>query len=187
VTDVNILPVDDQDWFSADVCALDTLVVETFAQRLAEPSPLNSYLEVWDPFGPTKIAENDDLDASTTDSYVEVEVAADARYLINVVGTGSGLTGSYELSMDVKRGPNNDGARCTTQSVAEVIVVPTGMSISGVGATQLLSAGAFDDIGDPIVGASFTWTTLNPICTRHGDRSNGISGQHLEPDGEPHH
>jgi hypothetical protein len=162
VTDVNILPVDDQDWFSADACELDTLVVETFAGRLVEPSPLDTYLEVWDPTATTMIAENDDIDAANLDSYVEAEVGSDGEYLITVFSASSNSAGSYELSIDVKRGPNNDGSRCTTQSVAEVIVAPSGASISGIGATQLLNAQAFDSVGSPIVGASFTWTSLNP-------------------------
>jgi uncharacterized protein YjdB len=166
VSDLNILPVDDEDWFSADVCELDTLVVETFAQRLAEPSPLDTYLEVWDPTATTIIAENDDIDfdAGNLDSYVETAVPSDGEYLITVFSVNSNSAGSYELTIDVKRGPNNDGAQCTTGpgAVADVVVTPAGASIVAAGGTQPFAAGAFDDQGNPIVGATFTWTSLNP-------------------------
>jgi hypothetical protein len=164
VSDLNILPVDDEDWFSADVCELDTLVVETFAQRLAEPSPLDTYLEVWDPTATTIIAENDDIDAANLDSYVEVEVGSDGEYLITVFSATSSSAGSYELSIDVKRGPNNDGSRCTTgpPPVASVVVSPALDSLETIGQTVQMGATAFDDQGNPMVGVPFTWRSSDP-------------------------
>jgi len=106
---LNVLPTGDQDWFGAELCGGDTLVAETYAGRLVPPSPLNSVLAIRDTTG-TALATNDD--SSGTDSYVEAVAPADGRLFIVVSGTAATL-GHYELSVDVRRGPNNTGAGCT--------------------------------------------------------------------------
>ncbi len=156
VSQLNILPAGDEDWFSATVCYLDTLMLETFAVRLDNPSPLDTYLELWDPTGASLLAENDDIDfaGDNLDSYVELVIPADGDYLINVSGVG-GTLGSYELVIDVLPGPNNNGSQCRT--VATVTVSPPVDTLTAVGATRQFTAEARDANGDPIVGLPFTW------------------------------
>jgi len=162
---LNILPAGDEDWFSATACYLDTLVLETWAGRLDNPSPLDTYLELWDPAGASIIAENDDIDfaSDNLDSYLEAVIPADGDYLINVYGVGTSV-GSYELLVDLIRGPNNNGSSCTTgpPPAAEVYVYPFGETVSGVGTTLQFTGQAFDADGNPISGKTFTWASLNP-------------------------
>jgi hypothetical protein len=113
VNAVNILPIGDRDWFAVDVCALDTLNVETFAQRLAIPSDLDTFLQLYDSTGTTVVAENDDIDPVTVlDSRIESIVSDDGTYFIEVSGFQDGSVGAYQLSIEVLPGPHNTGSGC---------------------------------------------------------------------------
>ncbi len=113
VQDVNILPLGDRDWFAVDLCALDTLNIETFAQRLAIPSDLDTFLQLYEPTGMTVVTENDDIDPVTIlDSRIECTVPADGRYYIQVSAFQDGSVGAYELAIEVLPGPRNNGSGC---------------------------------------------------------------------------
>ena len=95
IREVNILPVGDSDWFAVDVCGLDTLIVETFAQRLAIPSDLSTYLQLLEPNGTTLVVDNDDIAGGTSiDSRIEPTVAEDGRYFIVVSAFQDGSVGA---------------------------------------------------------------------------------------------
>jgi hypothetical protein len=109
IRDVNILPSQDEDWYSLDLCADDNLSVEILAARLDPPSALDSSLEVLD-VSESVVGANDD-DEGTTDSKVDVLVPSNGTYLVKVFGSNSSL-GYYELVVDVVPGANNDGNSC---------------------------------------------------------------------------
>lgn len=157
LTQLNIVPANDEDWFFLDACRSDTIVVETFAARLTPPSGLNSYLRVYNQAGPLLLVENDDLDGTTSDSHIEVVAPDDGRYLAQVTSAGGGSVGQYELGIEVRPGPNNDGSGCAAVTVT---VAPATATIAP-GATQQLAASAVDAGGSPVTGINFFWVSSN--------------------------
>jgi len=157
LTQLNIVPANDEDWFGVDACRSDTIVLETFAARLTPVSGLNSYLRVFAEGGPVLLDENDDLDGTTTDSRIQVVAPDDGRYLAQVTSSAGGSVGQYELGIEVRPGPNNDGSGCAAVTVT---VTPATATIAP-GATQQLTASATDAGGSPVTGINFFWVSSN--------------------------
>jgi len=66
------------------------------------------------------------------------------------------------------------------QAVASVVVTPSGISLSGIGATHTFTAEAQDANGNQIAPTSVTWTSLNPTVAiiDHGGMATAVeSGQ----------
>ena len=130
LTELNIFPASDQDWFAVEACQADSLIVETKAARLNPPSGLDTYLEVYESDGTTRIAENDDA-FGTDDSFIEAEIPISGIYKIKVAGSGGTSTGHYEMAVEVIPGPANTTTACqpalsvTPAAVADTAQVGT--------------------------------------------------------------
>ncbi|NIM51520.1 MAG: hypothetical protein GTN62_11970 [Gemmatimonadales bacterium] len=108
--DLNIYPSGDEDWFALDACTGDSVLAETWAERLDPMSDVDTWIWLTDSTGTALIDENDDTFG--LDSYIETELPYDGRYHLMVFGVG-GSVGHYELDVDVITGPANTGAECT--------------------------------------------------------------------------
>jgi len=110
LTELNILPVGDEDWYAVEMCLGDALVAETWAERLTPPSGLDTYLELYDATGTVLIAENDDLHADTLDSYLQTVAPASGTYYLRVFGPYQDYDiGQYELNVAVTEGSGHVG------------------------------------------------------------------------------
>jgi len=157
LTQLNVVPTGDEDWFSLEGCTGDTVIIETFAARLTPASNLNTLLRLYSADGATVIAENDDLDGTTSDSRLQVLVLGDDRYALRVTGAGGSL-GHYEIAVEAREGAKNVGAYC--QVVERVEVSPTTATIAP-GAQQQLTATAFDSADVAIPNVRFFWVSSN--------------------------
>jgi len=158
LTQLNIAPAADQDWFGLDACFEDVLVVQTRAATLTPASPLNTRLRLYNDDGTQLLAENDD-DGVTTDSRLQFTVQLDGRYNIQVTGVG-GTTGHYELDVVVQPGANNPGTPpCVQPTVGTVVVTPAAVTLDALGLTQQLTAEARDGAGAVIPGVTLTWSS----------------------------
>ncbi len=111
LSELNIAPPGDEDWFAVDACLGDVLTIETTAERLDPQSVLDTYIDVFNASQPDSFAFNDDTDG--LDSYLEATIPAGGRYFIRVSGPWTtGPTGHYDLSVSVAPGPVNDGTQC---------------------------------------------------------------------------
>jgi subtilisin family serine protease/subtilisin-like proprotein convertase family protein len=106
-----LFPSLDVDLYRIDLARGGQITAETFAQRLASPSPLDTYLRLFDASG-NEIASNDQYNGR--DSYIDFFVATGGTYYVGVSGfgnadynpriAGSGRaqsTGGYDLTMTV--------------------------------------------------------------------------------------
>lgn len=105
----NIYPVGDEDLFALDLCAADTITVETFTERLSPPSALDPVLQLQNSAGDSLAASDD---AVGLDARFEVVAPTNDTYVIVVSGFGQSV-GHYETEVTVRTGPNNSGAACT--------------------------------------------------------------------------
>ena len=113
LTELNLIPAGDEDWFSVDICLGDRLVVETWARRHNPWSDLDTYLELYDETGTVLVAENDDIATDTLDSRLDVTVSSGGTYYLRVYGPYAGDDiGQYDLDIQVFTGPANDGSSC---------------------------------------------------------------------------
>ncbi len=160
LSDLNIFPDTDVDWFQFQACAGDSVFVETFADGLVPPSNLNTFLHLFASDGTTALDANDDLDTNTVDSYVEAELPADGVYYITVEASNAATVGHYELDLQVWEGANNNGTSCGPLATA-VAVSPDGAS-NTVGGFSTFVATAFDVGMNPIPGKFINWASLNP-------------------------
>jgi len=158
LTQLNIVPAADEDWFSLEGCTGDNVTIETFAARLTPVSRLNTHLRLFGPGGTTLIAENNDLDGTTTDSRIQVLLLGDDTYALQVTSASAGSTGHYEIQFTVTAGAKNLGTYC--QIVKRVDVTPPTATIAP-GATQQLAATGFDTTNTPIPNVKFLWVSSN--------------------------
>lgn len=93
-----------QDWFDIEAVAGDTVRLETFAQRLSPPSPLNTVLSLFRADGTTPVTSDDNGVPGSTDSRIAVAVANTETYKLRVTGAG-GSVGHYELRVQIRRLP----------------------------------------------------------------------------------
>ena len=133
LTELNILPAGDEDWFALDACALDTLIADMFASVLDPPSVVDSYLELYDATG-TVLIDWDDDSGNLLDSYLETVLPTDGTYYVKARGYDSEEIGNYELAIDLRRGPNNNGTSCSGGTP----VVQTGPWEASTGFGQML-------------------------------------------------
>jgi hypothetical protein len=112
LTQLNVFPLGDSDWFSVDACGGDVLVVETTAERLGPASELDTYLQIYESTGTNVVGENDDMSSNVLDSYVETELTDDGTYLIRVFAFQDATIGQYHLRVEVQPGPRNTGSSC---------------------------------------------------------------------------
>ena len=121
LTDRNLATSKTEDWFELSVLAGDSVFLETWAQRLTPPSPLNTVLTVLSADGNTTRQSNNDADG--TDSRVAFVAPVAELMLVRVTGTGSAATsvGHFELRVIVKRLP----------------LAPTGLSATIISGTQV--------------------------------------------------
>jgi alpha-tubulin suppressor-like RCC1 family protein len=157
LTQLNVVPANDEDWFSLEGCTGDTLILETFAARLTPASNLNTVLRVYASDGTSLVAENNDLDGTTTDSRLQVLLLGDDRYTLQVTGTG-GTVGHYELGVEAREGAKNVGAYC--QVVKRVVVAPATVNLAP-GATQQMTATAYDSADVAVPNVRFFWVSSN--------------------------
>jgi alpha-tubulin suppressor-like RCC1 family protein len=158
LTQLNIVPATDQDWFSLEGCTGDSVVIETFATRLTPASKLNTVIRVFTADGATLIAENDDLDGTTTDSRLRTMLLGDDQYALQVTSAPPGSSGHYEIDFQVIPGTKNMGTYC--QIVKRVAVSPATATIAP-GATEQLSATGFDETDATVPGVRFLWVSSN--------------------------
>jgi alpha-tubulin suppressor-like RCC1 family protein len=158
LTQLNIVPAADQDWFALEGCTGDNVTIETFAARLTPASRLNTHLRLFAGDGTTLIAENNDLDGTTTDSRIQALLLGDDAYALQVTSTSPGSTGYYEIAFTVSVGAKNLGTYC--QIVKRVTVTPTSATIAR-GATQQYSATGYDTTDAPIPNVRFFWVSSN--------------------------
>ena len=96
------MAVDAPDFYSFTDEQQELLQIETIASRLATPSPIDTYLTVWDAAAKQVVAANDNLDASGTvfDSLLRVTAVAGKEYILVVesVFYASQAT-DYDLSL----------------------------------------------------------------------------------------
>lgn len=103
LTGRNITPTKREDWFSYGLRTGDTLIVETFAARLAFASALNTTLTMFAADGSTQLAEN--LDATgTTDSRLVFVAPSVGAHMLRVNGANNS-SGHYELTSQLRRLP----------------------------------------------------------------------------------
>jgi alpha-tubulin suppressor-like RCC1 family protein len=158
VSNVNIFPQGEQDWYKVRACTNDVLVAETFAARLNPPSNLNTLLVLRNASG-AQIASNDHIDASTTYSKIQQTVTADGVYYL-VVTSANTSVGQYELAVTVQPGSKNAGTKCTTTKT--VVISAPQDTLVALGDKMQLTATALDTTGAPVTGATFTWASTNP-------------------------
>lgn len=122
VTARNITPTKQFDWLEADLRAGDSLIVETRAQRLNPPSPLNTVVQLFRTDGVTPVgAPADDFDG-TTDSRLAIQVANTEVHKIRVSGAGN-TVGHFEISIEIRRlpaAPTGLGVTLTSGSSANL-------------------------------------------------------------------
>jgi alpha-tubulin suppressor-like RCC1 family protein len=157
LTQLNVVPAGDEDWFSLEGCTGDTLTLETFAARLTPASRLNTVLRIFAGDGTSLVAENDDLDGTTTDSRLQVLLLGDDRYTLQVTGAG-GTVGHYELGVEARRGAKNVGTYC--QVVKRVEVSPATVNLAP-GDQQQLTATAYDSADVAVPNVRFLWVSSN--------------------------
>ena len=158
LTQLNIVPAADEDWLSLEGCTGDNVTIETFAARLTPASKLNTHLRLFSADGATLIAENDDLDGTTTDSRIQTMLLGDASYALRVTSSASGSTGHYEIEFTVTAGAKNLGTYC--QIVKRVEVSPTTATIDP-GATEQLTAVGYDEMDQTVPNVRYLWVSSN--------------------------
>jgi len=158
LTQLNIVPSADQDWFSLEGCTGDTVIIETFATRLTPASKLNTLIRVFNADGSTLIAENNDIDGTIVDSRLQTALMGDDLYALQVISAPPGSTGHYEVAFTVRPGGKNLGTYC--QIVKRVTVSPATAAIAP-GATQQFTAEGFDSTDALVPGVRFLWVSSN--------------------------
>ncbi|HEX9581643.1 MAG TPA: invasin domain 3-containing protein, partial [Gemmatimonadales bacterium] len=163
---LNIFPASDVDWFKIAACTLDTLRLETRAQRAPISSALNTVLRVYDSDGTTQIAANDNLHADTTDSRLLVAVPYQDTFRIQVSGTG-GTTGEYQLVIDLREGPDNTGTACVPRADLSKSTVGVSSALIAAGATSTITLTARDaaDNQIPFGGSTVTFSASGGTST----------------------
>jgi alpha-tubulin suppressor-like RCC1 family protein len=158
LTQLNIVPATDEDWFALEGCVGDQVTIETFAARLTPASKLNTVIRLYNAAGSTLIAENNDIDGTIVDSRIQTTLMGDDAYALQVTSAPGGSTGHYEIDFQVVAGAKNKGTYC--QIVKRVTVTPASASIAP-GATQPLSATGYDETDAAVPNVRFLWVSSN--------------------------
>lgn len=150
LSNLNIAPSTDVDWFRLYACRQDMVTVETFAARLTPASQLDTHLELF-ASDLTSLGVSDDEGAST-DSRVSITLGATDTVFMRV-SSADGSAGQYELDVSVAGGPQNDTSSCVALGHLAFGVEP-GLTDLGVAVSPPIEVQAVDDSGQ--VQASFT-------------------------------
>jgi len=107
LTDLRICPTGDVDYFSFSALGGEVAVVDIDAA--SQGSVLDSYLELYDLDGTTRLAANDTYNGSL-DAHLEYTLPAAGRYYLKVKAAGGSVGGSayfYHLSLASKASPDS--------------------------------------------------------------------------------
>ncbi len=191
LTQLNIAPSTDEDWFGLDACQQDSLIVDAIAAGLTQPSPLNTFLRLFAADGTTILDQNDDF-GGITDALLELQLPTDGPFFVQVTGVG-GTTGAYELDIFHVPGANNTGTSCAIPPLDSLVVNPGAIAFNALTAQQQLSADAY--AGNAIVtGVTFIWATddssvatvdVNGLVTATGNGTANITATSVTPAASP--
>ena len=177
LSELNIAPPGDADWFAVDACWGDVLTVEATAQRLDPQSELDTYIDLFNATQPDSIAFNDDTFG--LDSYLEATLPSGGRYFVRVRGPWvDGPTGHYDLTISVTRGPVNNGTSCD---------LPTGVTNGWTGSSDGFSWSAPGNWLNGVPTATDTVAipaTASPLLTENVTVASLIieAGGHVDTD-----
>ncbi len=110
-TQRNLTSTKREDWFEFDLRDGDTLSVETFANRLTIPSPLNTTLTLYRDNG-TEVASSGDISGST-DSRILHTATNTETYRLRV-SAPAGSNGHFELVTGIRRLPRSPSGLVAT-------------------------------------------------------------------------
>jgi hypothetical protein len=113
ISGVNIAPMGDEDWYSFSICDLDTIIVAARAVRLDPPSPLNSFIQLFDS---TLTGLDSSSDADSTDDVLLYRMAVAGTYRLRLAAApgavGDAAAGHYTLDVRTGRAPQNPPGAC---------------------------------------------------------------------------
>ncbi len=112
VTDLNVLPANDIDWFAFDACGSDSVSVTLRTGTLSPASLLEATFSVVDRDSVTRLET--DSSTGTADKTLAGSILTGGTYFLTVQGQGNSI-GQYELQISVVPGPftNIQASDCT--------------------------------------------------------------------------
>lgn len=143
LSDLNIYPGGDQDWFAIDACNGDQLFVDVRAERLDPPSSLNPTLGIFKSSDGGQVGFSDD--AVGLDPQLDVILPNNETYWIGVAGFDASEIGEYEIDITLTAGPNNQGTACGTPDLTPTSI--TGPSTGAIGEIIRVDV-TVDNLGD---------------------------------------
>lgn len=103
ITERNLTATKLEDWFDVDAQAGDTLIFETRAARLGNPSKLDTRVTLFRNDATTQVGQNDN--GAGTDSRLVIVPTVSDLHKLRVDGVAPNTVGHYELSIEIRRLP----------------------------------------------------------------------------------
>jgi hypothetical protein len=153
LTELNILPSSDEDWFKVAACIGDTIAAAVSTSGFTPASTLNPQVSAY---------HSSDLTTPYVSNGVgfEVEVQKTGDNFVVVTGN-SGSVGAYNLGIAVRPGAANTGTDCGNEPPSRILFDTPGQTVA-VGATVTYTATPYNSNNEAMVGLAQSWMSANP-------------------------